>query len=97
MAGGPFTKNDQWGHPGLADRTECSKTLRCIKVYKDLVIAILGPSTSVGIDGDGSVTKNRKTYIKDQNGFYHELTAVVVDGRAQVALDDTGYAFNSIP
>ena len=97
MAGGPFTERDQWHHPGLADRTSCSMTLRCIKGYKDLILAILGAPASVGASGDGVVYKNGNSYLLFDDGLYRRNVGAMVEGQPQGGYEVTGYTYANIP
>lgn len=97
MAGGPFTRRDQWGHPGLADAIECDLTLRCIRRNREIILAILGSSVNVGVDGDDFVVKNGSAYDLFDDGFYRKRVNIMVEGQPQSGHDTTGYTFNSIP
>jgi hypothetical protein len=97
MGGGPFTQKDQWHHPGIVDRTQCSVMLRCIKNYKDLIVAILGPASYVGSDGDDFVVKNGSAYDLFDDGFYRKRINIIVEGQPQSGHDSTAYNFDSIP
>lgn len=60
--GGPFTRDDQWGHPGLVDRIACTTIMACIKKYPEIVQDLLAKRVPVNLAGLGDPNGKADTY-----------------------------------